>query len=291
METKTRLRRAILGALLAGGVWIAWGGSPRAGFAQKPPATTGVAATAEQDITTIDQQRGALERFLDAHPEIQGDVAGNPSVIGSQNYQRQHPELEAFLQGHPLVKADPRAFLSRSDWRYLNRRSEFDNLLSTIAPFTVFVCLLLATLWAIRVLSENRRWNRSFKMHEDLHAKLIEKFASGQDFSAYLQSEAGRRLLEWTPPVPDSSHGVSSAVNRILWSIQAGVVLFVVGFGLFAIRGHVDPNSDAPLLVFGTLGLTLGAGFILSGLISYGLSKRLGLIGAPAQGNDLALKH
>ena len=291
METKARLRRAILGALLAGGVWIAWAGAPRTGFAQKPPATTGVAATAEQDITTIDQQRGALERFLDAHPEIQGEVAGNPSVISSQNYQREHPELEAFLQGHPLVKADPRAFLSRSDWRYLNRRSEFDNLLSTIAPFTVFVCLLLATLWAIRVLSENRRWNRSFKMHEDLHAKLIEKFASGQDFSAYLQSEAGRRLLEWTPPVPDSSHGVSSAVNRILWSLQAGVVLLVVGLGLLVLRGHMDVTDAPPLLVFGTLGVTLGAGFIFSALISYGLSKHLGLIDGHATGSELAMKR
>jgi hypothetical protein len=51
------------------------------------------------------------------------------------------------------------------------------------------------------------------------------------------------------------------------------------------------PGDVPPLLVFGTLGVTLGAGFILSALVSYGLSKHLGLIGAGGQGSDLALKH
>jgi hypothetical protein len=160
-----------------------------------------------------------------------------------------------------------------------------------LGPFTVFIGILLAMVWVIRTLLESRRWNRSLKMHEDLHAKLIEKFASGQDFSAYMQSEAGRRLLEWTPPALDASRGLPNAISRILWSLQAGVVLFVVGLGLLVLRGHMEPGSAPVLLVFGTLGLTLGVGFILSALISYGLSKQLGLVGGPAPGGESALKH
>ena len=34
-------------------------------------------------------------------------------------------------------------------------------------PSTVMVCFLLAVLWVLRTLLENRRWNRSFKMHEE----------------------------------------------------------------------------------------------------------------------------
>ena len=291
METKTRSRRAIWAAVLAGGIWIVLGGGPRTGFAQKPPGATNVAAPPDQDIAAVDAQRGALDRFLDAHPEIAERVIAYPAVLNDSNYLREHPALQAFLESHPLVKADPRAFISPREWRYQDRGSDTERVMNFLGPFTVFICFLLAVVWVIRTLVESRRWNRSFKMHEDLHAKLIEKFASGQDFSAYLQSEAGRRLLEWTPPVFDSSRGVSSAVNRILWSLQAGVVLLVVGLGLLILRGHMDATAGPALLVFGTLGVTLGAGFILSALISYGLSKQLGLIDGPAPGSELAVKH
>jgi hypothetical protein len=129
-------------------------------------------------------------------------------------------------------------------------------------------------------------------MHEELHAKLIEKFSSGQDFSAYMQSDAGRRLMEWTPPVLDStSRGLPNPLGRIFWSLQAGLVLLLVGLGLLLIRGHVSASGAPPLLVFGTLGVTLGAGFILSALVSYGLSQRLGLIGGAAQEGDSMVRR
>jgi hypothetical protein len=156
----------------------------------------------------------------------------------------------------------------------------------------VIVSLLLAVLWVFRTLLENRRWNRSFKVHEDVHTKLIEKFASGQDFSAYMQSDAGRRLLEWTPPVLDpTSRGLPNPVGRILWSLQAGLVLLVVGIGLLLLRGQMAASDAPPLLVTGTLGVTLGGGFILSALVSYGLSKQLGLINGAGKGSDALMKR
>ena len=191
------------------------------------------------------------------------------------------------------MKADPRAFLSPRAWRHEPRRSEdLSEFLSYFFPSTVLVCFLLAVLWVVRTVVENRRWNRSFKMHEDLHTKLIEKFASGQDFNAYLQSDGGRRLLEWTPPVTDmTSHGLPNPLGRIFWSLQAGLVLLLVGLGLIALKGEMDATDARPLLVFGTLGLTLGIGFILSALVSYGLSKRLGLVDGAVQGSDAMVKR
>ncbi|MGH9433795.1 MAG: hypothetical protein ACRD3T_19875, partial [Terriglobia bacterium] len=184
----------------------------------------------------------------------------------------------AFLEAHPLVKADPRAFISPEVWRFQNRRTDTDELLGWFIPFAVFVCCLLAILWVLRLILENRRWNKSFKVHEEVHTKLIEKFASGQELTAYMDSEAGRRLLEWTPPAYDApTRGLPIAASRILWSIQAGMVIGLVGVGLLSIRNEV-PGGLEPLLVFGTLGLTIGVGFIISALISYGLSKHLGLM-------------
>jgi len=292
METNAKWRKAFWAVLVVGAWLVAVGAGPVPAYAQKPPAATSSPGPSEPDIAVIDAQRGALDRFLDAHPEIQNDVIGRPALISDPKYVREHPEVQAFLDNHPLVKADPRAFVNRPLTRYyVPPSSEVDSLLRDVYAFSVFICILLAVIWVVRTLVESRRWNRSFKMHEELHAKLVEKFASSQDFNAYLQSDTGRRLLEWTPPVPDSVGGLPNTIHRILWSLQAGVILFLVGLGLLVLRAVMDVSAAPALTVFGTLGMTLGAGFILSALISYGLSKHLGLIGGAARGSDLTLNR
>jgi len=291
METNAKRRSALWAIILAGALWAVVGAWPIPAYGQKSPAVTGKASPADQDNSSVDAQRGALDRFLDSHPEIENEVVGRPSAMSDPNYLHEHPELQAFLESHPLVKADPRAFLSPGAWRYgppRMARSGFDELLSDLAPVLALASFLLAVLWVLRAMLENRRWSRSFKTQEDLHAKLIEKFASGQDFISYLQSDAGRRLLEWAPHVPATTpRGLPNPIGRIMWSLQVGLVLFLAGLGTILIRGQM-PAGDASPLVLGTLGLTVGAGFVLSALISYRLSKHLGLIGAIGQGSDLA---
>jgi len=291
METCVKHRKAIGAAFLAGTIWIALGSWAAPAYAQKSTETVAAAGTSEQDTSILDRQRGAFDRFLDAHPEIANDVVGDPGVTRNDGYLRAHPELQAFLDSHPQVKSDPRAFLSPREWRVERGRSGFDEFLIDLPPVLGIGWFLLALFWMLRAVLENRRWSRSFKMQEELHAKLIEKFASGQDFTSYLQSDAGRRLLEWAPPVPaTTARGLPNPIGRVLWSLQAGLVLFLVGVGLLALRTVMNPSFAPPLMVFGTLGVTVGAGFILSALISYRLSKHLGLIGAAGQESDLAAR-
>lgn len=284
MKTNMNRCNALWTVVLAGVFWCVVGGLPVPGLAQKPPAVASAPSPVESDITTLDAQRGAVDRFLDAHPDIEEMVVNNPAAIRSPKYLQRHPELEAFLDSHPQVKADPRAFLPPG---VEPPRSGEDRLMNIL----VLICILLAFLWVVRTFVESRRWNRSSKMQEDLHAKLIEKFASSQDFSAYMQSDAGRRLIEWTPPVLDApSRGLPNPLGRIFWSVQAGLVLLLVGLGLLLIRGQMAESSAPPLLVFGTLGVTLGAGFILAAVVSYSLSKRLGLIAGAVPGSDATRK-
>jgi hypothetical protein len=294
-----------LGAMvLVGVIWGCVVVGPTPARAQKPPAVGSATNPAEvmtkplnlirpgdQDITSIDAQRGALDRFLDTHPEIGEEVVRRPTAMSDPNFLHDHPEMQAFLESHPQVKADPRAFVSAREWRNEPPRSELAEFMSDLAPLAAFVCALLAILWVIRTFLENRRWNRSFKMHEEVHTKLIEKFASGQDFNAYMQSEGGRRLLEWTPPTNSStSRGLPNPIGRIFWSLQGGLVLALMGIGLLLLRSHMTAGDEPPLLVFGTLGVTLGAGFILSAVVSYGLSRHLGIIDGTAPGSDSIAK-
>jgi hypothetical protein len=303
MNTNIHWNNAIWGAVLTGTMWAAVVLSPAPAYAQKPSVigsaiipdvgSKSAKATApeDQDLTMIDAQRGAMDRFLDSHPEIASEVVDNPSALIDPNYLKDHAAMQAFLESHPMVKADPRAFISPRNIRIEPDRSELGEFMNDLAPLAAFGGALLAILWIIRTLLENRRWNRSFKMHEEIHAKLIDKFASGQDFNAYMQSEGGRRLLEWTPPATGTgSRGLPNPIGRIFWSVQAGLVLALMGLGMLLLRNHMTPHDAPPLLVFGTLGLTLGAGFILSALISYGLSRHLGLIDPSAQGSPSMVK-
>jgi len=261
--------------------WVASAGSGTLLAFQKPAAEGAAAreATPASDAQ-IDAERGALDRFLDSHPEIEGDIVNDPPRIADPNYVHEHAELQGFLDSHPLVKADPRSFLSPQAWRFQNRRSDMEELFSWLVPFSVFICALLALLAVMRTVLENRRWNKSFKVHEEVHTKLIEKFASGEELRGYMESDAGRRLLEWSPPMVETRAPI--AVTRILWSLQAGLILGIAGAGLLAIRGRVPDAADG-LLICGTLGLTIGIGFFLSAFFSYGIAKHLGLLNGGTQ--------
>jgi hypothetical protein len=279
LNRRKTCRAAVLAATF---LWCAHAGS-KPGFAQGSVPRNAQGAEPEQGSTMeTDAARGALDRFLDAHPEIENDVLADPHRISDPGYIHEHPELEAFLASHPLVKADPRAFISARSWRFSQGRTDTDDLLSYFIPFSVFVCMLLAVLWVVRTILENRRWNKSFKVHEEVHTKLIDKFSSGQELTAYMESDAGRRLLEWTPPSIEGR--MPFAVGRILWSLQTGLSLGLAGVGLLSVR-HYVPDAAQPLLVSGMLGLTIGLGFCLSAVLSYGISKHLGLLaGAAAPG-------
>ena len=88
--------------------------SPRTSQAfQKIGAPAASTPATEPSAEQLDQSRGALDRFLDSHPEIQRDVISDPNrIINDPGYMHDHPALQIFLDAHPLVKADPRAFVS-----------------------------------------------------------------------------------------------------------------------------------------------------------------------------------
>ncbi len=129
--------------------------------------------------------------------------------------------------------------------------------MSYLVPFAVFLTILLSILWVLRVLLENRRWNKVAAVQAETHRKLLEKFASSQELLAYMDSEAGRRFLESTPIQVE--HAPSPfPYDRILWSVQMGVILALVGAGLLFLQDRV-PDGAVAFLVFGTLTLALGA--------------------------------
>ena len=71
---------------------------------------------------------------------------------------------------------------------------------------------------------------------------------------------------------------VAAPFNRILWSVQAGIVLAAAGLGLWFAKNGVIEEVAQPLQVVSILAVALGIGFVASAFASYALSQKLGLV-------------
>jgi hypothetical protein len=68
-----------------------------------------------------------------------------------------------------------------------------------------------------------------------------------------------------------------NAVARVIAPLQIGIVLVLLGAGCFLLR-FAGPEMGTPMLVFGTLALMPGLGFIISAGVTWVLAQRLGLM-------------
>jgi hypothetical protein len=147
-------------------------------------------------------------------------------------------------------------------------------------PFLVFLGILGAVLWLVTQFLENRRWSRIFKLQNDVHNKLIEKFGSSQELLTYMDTEAGKRFLE-AAPIPvgfEAEQRMPNAVARVLTPLQIGVVLSLLGIGMLALRNALGVEMHSPMLLMGTVVLMPGIGFIISAGLTWVLAARLGLM-------------
>ena len=121
------------------------------------------------------------------------------------------------------------------------------------------------------------RWRR-LRVSTDFQAKLLDRIGSTQEFGEFLNSEGGGRFLD----VISTEKG-GTAHARILRAVQMGIVLTVLGAALFLFVATVSLPYPVPenLQFLATVTTAIGAGSLLSSVVSYRLSRRLGLIDEP----------
>jgi hypothetical protein len=232
------------------------------------------------------ETRSELFRLLHKHPPSLAQVLRlDPSLLTQAEYLETFPELQAFLAQHPEIVRDPVFFLGRppDDGVYDNRAralNVWQDMMTGTMVLMAFAAFLTAVTWVIRSVIDYRRWLRLSKIQVEVHGKLMDRLSSNEDLLAYMQSTAGRRFLESAPiPVDTGARAMSAPVARILWSAQAGVIIALGGFGLQWVSRRVDVEElSQGLYVMGTVGSALGVGFILSAVVAYLLSRRLGLV-------------
>lgn len=254
-----------------------------------PAAAQGAAtrqpASSLAESANAGEVRRELMTVLKRYPPSLGRVLKlDPSLFNNDGFLAPYPGLVTYLAQHPEIKRSPEYFLEQVEGGYYGRyRSEaaemWQDMMTGVFVFVIIVSLLGSLGWVVRTLIDYRRWHRLSKTQTEVHGKLLDRFTANDELIAYVQSPAGNRFLQSAPITLDPGARTPGApFGRILWSIQAGLVLASAGLGLYYVSGRVtDVEMTQPLFTMGILGLSLGAGFVAAAFVSYVLSKRLGL--------------
>lgn len=146
--------------------------------------------------------------------------------------------------------------------------------MSTDAIVFPILFILLFSFLGYWLYTRFRRSQDLIKARMELQTRVLERFESPSEFTAFLDTAGGRRFLAgltdergWRP------------VRRILSAVQWGLVLAFFGTGFVILRYAIGEEG---LLVPGILGLSLGFGFLAAATASWVLSKAWGLMGADA---------
>lgn len=234
--------------------------------------------------------RDRLHRLLQQYPPSVGQVLRlDPSLLKDQTYLASYPTLAAFLAQHPEVAHNPAFFVGEvrpGSWEPEDPRTEairmWRNMMQGLTVFAVVLTIIGTLAWVLRTVIDHRRWLRLTKIQTDAHTKLLDRFSSNEDMLAYIQTPAGRRFLESAPIQIDAGpRAIGAPLGRILWSVQAGLVLAFAGVGLQFVGRRVAEEVAPQFFVMGVLALSLGVGFVLSAVVAYVLSRRLGLFEPP----------
>jgi hypothetical protein len=240
-----------------------------------------------QADVTAEQTRQDLERILEKYAPAVGRVLKlDPSLMNNPSYLAPYPALSAFIAQHPEVAHNPGYFLENVNTPYQSyndprsrRRQEMYGLLAGVAAFMAFLVVVGLIVWFIRMLITTRRWNKLSRVQYEVHSKLLDRFTSNEDLLAYMQTTAGRRFLESAPiQLPEEPRSMAAPFSRILWSVQAGVVLLLTGVGLLYVSGTFIDEPAELFRVLGVVTLALGGGFVVSAAAAYFLSRKLGLL-------------
>ena len=226
-------------------------------------------------------------------PQLKSVLALDQSLLSNPSFLTPYPALAGFLNAHPEIAHNPSFYIGenndRRNYSYQQDRANaavelWRSVINGIGVFLGFGMAIGVAVWLVRTVVDYRRWNRLAKVQTDVHTRILDRFTDNAELLAYMQSQPGKRFLESTPIMLDAGpRSVGAPLGRILWSVQAGLVLAAAGTGLELVSGRFTEDAAQPMQVLGALGIAMGIGFILSALISFWISHRLGLIEPPSK--------
>ena len=232
---------------------------------------------------TQERLRDVLKQYP---PSVREVLRIDPTLLYRPEYLATYPALAAFLEQHPEIAHNPGFFLG--EWRAPEEQTAASQGFRTVAEISsnMLVLLIIVTIttgiiWVVRTAIEHRRWQRTMRAQTELNTKLIDRFSSSEELLAYLQSPAGKTLIE-PAALPQTSPRplpMNAPLSRIFWSLQSGIVVGALGAGLIIVsNSRMIFELQQLLRGAGIVLLLIGVGFTISAAVSFFLSQRLGLV-------------
>ncbi len=251
------------------------------GRGQVPPAPAALEPPDAQ------RARGELFQLMQRYPpELRNVLSLDPALLGNQSYLAPYPALVSFLNEHPEIARNPSFYLGPAFNPNRDSQSQvveaWHSAISDFETLIGFIAAFILIGWLTRNLMDYRRWIRQNKVQTEVHTKLLDRLTGNDELLAYIQSPAGAKFLESSPITLDAgARNVGAPLGRILWTIQAGVVLAAGGTGLLVVAARMTDDMAQGFHALGILGVALGVGFVVSAIISFMLSRHLGLVEIP----------
>lgn len=140
---------------------------------------------------------------------------------------------------------------------------------AVVGVLGMFSILGLVAGLSVWLVSRHRRERNRARF--DLQRRMLEKFGSAGEFTAFIQTEGGHDFLNSLSDEPRTQ------ASRIFSSIQKGAIcalVGVVGFGIVA----WEPRDLMPLAIPSGVLLAIGLGYLVSAWATYRLSRKWDLL-------------
>ncbi|HEY0140444.1 MAG TPA: hypothetical protein VGF48_06080 [Thermoanaerobaculia bacterium] len=249
-----------------------------------PAETEKAAVAAETEERNVYEIRNQFSAMLQRHPyELRMILRLDPTLLTDDNFVGRYKELEKFLARNPEVRENPRFYVA--EFAMPGQRSRLGDILEPLIILFTMVVIGFALAWVVRMMIEQKRWNRLSRTQSEVHNKILDRFSTSTELLEYIKTPAGTKFLE-SAPIP--VHTTSSAARvahppqaRVLWSIQLGVIVAAAALGMMMVSGSMEKDDAQALFAMGVISLCVGLGFIGSAAVSLFLSRKLGLWAQP----------
>jgi hypothetical protein len=155
-----------------------------------------------------------------------------------------------------------------------------------LRPEFFFLFLIVSVVWLLGWISKNhwahQRYLKALELRAEANNRILDRLGSDPAALELLKSEA--QVTSFEAALKDPGPSRSLPYTRMLTALQIGLVLLSAGFGFIWLSSHLGlpdvagaggdtvhnlqayRNRTEPLLVFGTIGVALGIGSLLSAL-------------------------
>lgn len=254
-------------------------------------AATTTTAAISQTATDfdVDRTRNELREVLHRLPPEVGRVLKiDASLWTNEAYLSSYAPLAEFVARHPEVARNPQ-FYVRGLWIPLDDAPPesagvrmWRDMMEGFFVLVVASAIAFSFVWIVRTLIDHRRWSRLARVQADVHTKLLDRFSSSEEVMKYIETPAGQRFLQAAPiPVDAGPRAIAAPIGRVLWSVQVGLIVGALGIGLQAVSWNVEKEVASAISALSILLIAIAAGFLLSAVVSYALSRKLGILPAP----------